>query len=197
MRRIILLLCGGLPLLFASPAWAHHILGLPHYAYKDNFPQAPVLEYPAQAGPYDLLLSSYPGRPVPGESASVVFYITETATGAPYLIPVSVRVLTQATFGRDREIIPPSVHEHTLNQFKYTFTFPDAGEYVVELTMDVEGTPEVIPFLMVVGDPTAPALVPLTVIGGLTLLAVVVRAIKRKRARRKARTTPAVQPQAV
>ena len=51
----------------ASSAAAHHILGLPHYSYKENYPQAPTLEYPAFTGPYDILLTSYPGKPVPQE----------------------------------------------------------------------------------------------------------------------------------
>lgn len=197
MKRALAACCGALLLLhlLGMPAHAHHILGLPHYAYKDNFPQAPVLEYPANVGPYHVLLTSYPGRPVPGEATSVVFYITETASGAPYLTPVSLRVSTQATFGSNREIVPPTVHEPTLNQFKYTVTFPEAGEYTVELTMDVDGRTEVIPFLVVAGNPRAPATVPLTVGAGLILLVVVVRAVKRKQARRaEAAASGAPQP---
>lgn len=196
MRRILTACCGILlTLTMSAPVEAHHILGVPHYAYKDNFPQVPVLEYPAQAGPYDVLLSAYPGKPVPGEAASLVFYMTVRATGLPYLTPVSVRVLTAATFGTGREIMAPAVHEHTLNQFKYTVTFPEDGEYVVELTMDVEGTPEVIPFLLVAGNPRSPVAVPLGVGAGLLFLAIIVRALKLKRARREAAAVPAPQPQ--
>ena len=62
-------------ILLASSAAAHHILGLPHYSYKENYPQVPVLEYPATTGPYEVLLVCYPGKPNPGEPANLVFDI--------------------------------------------------------------------------------------------------------------------------
>lgn len=196
-RRTFILLAAGLTLGAATPVRAHHILGLPHYEYKDNYPQAPVLEYPAQTGPYDVLLSAYPGRPVPGEPASVVVYIKDRETGAPYGTPVSLRVRTQGAFGEGREILPPTRRAPTTNQFKYTVTFPEAGEYIVELTVDVEGQVEVIPFLMVAGDPRAPATVPLLVAAGLALLVIAVRAVKIKRARRQShRARAEAQPRA-
>ena len=52
-------------LLWPQTAAAHHILGLPHYSYKENYPQVPTLEYPATSGPYDILMtSSWPRPPI-------------------------------------------------------------------------------------------------------------------------------------
>ena len=153
-----------------------------------------MLEYPAQTGPYDVLLTSYPGRPEPGEVANVVIYIKNRNTGEPYLTPVSLRVETQATFGRGHEIMPPTRREQSTNQFKYSIEFPYAGEYIVELSMDVEGQTEVIPFLLVAGNPRAPLLVPGMIAGGLTGLFIVVRAIKRKRDRRARAAEAKQQP---
>ena len=196
MRTILGVVAVMAAFALAAPAWAHHIIGLPHYAYKDNYPQAPVLEYPATTGPYDVLLTSYPGRPEPAEVANIVIYIKDRETGEPYLTPISLRIETQAMFGRGREILPATPRDQITNQFKYGITFPSAGEYIVELTMDVEGQTEVIPFLMVAGNPRAPATVPLALAGGLGLFFIVVRAIKLKRARRARAAGATEQPAA-
>jgi hypothetical protein len=68
-------------------------------------------------------------------------------------------------------------------------TFPADGEYIVELSMEVEGRTEVIPFLMVAGEPTAAASILIALGAGLALFVIVVRAIKIKRARRQAQET--------
>lgn len=172
-------------LLVATVADAHHILGLPHYSYQENYPQVPTLEYPATAGPYDVLMTSYPGRPVPGEAATICFYIKDRQTTRPYETPVTVRVLRTATFGANTVVHPPATHRPFDNQHKYTVTFPADAEYIVELTMDVEGRPETIPFLVVVGQPTATTSIVVSILVGLAAFLVVVRAIKKKRQRRR------------
>ena len=174
-------------LLLPPSAVAHHILGLPHYSYKDNYPQVPTLEYPATTGPYDVLMTSYPGKPTPGEAATVAFYIKDHNSGKPYGHPVTVQVLKTSTFGSSSVVYPPATHEPFDNQHKYTISFPKDGEYVVELTLEVEGRQEVIPFLVVAGEPTATKSVMLTLVLGLGVFLVAVRAIKVKRNRRNAR----------
>jgi ferredoxin-type protein NapH len=177
--------------LSAMPARGHHILGLPHYSYKDNYPQAPTLEYPATTGPYDVLLTSYPGKPIPGEPANLAFYVKNRNTGVPYEQSITVSVLQTFTFGRNRVVVPATdVHPFEVPH-KLTVTFPEDGEYIVELTMDVEGALEVIPFMMISGDPTATVSVLIAIGLGLTTFVVVVRAIKIKQARRSRKTAPA------
>ena len=178
--------------LFAWPQqlFGHHILGLPHYSYKENYPQVPTLEYPATTGPYDVLMTSYPGKPVPGEPASIAFYIKNRETGQPYDKPVSVRVLQSFTFGQNKVIYPPSQHSPFDNLHKCMVTFHEDAEHIVELTMDVEGQTEVIPFLMVAGEPTATVSIVVAIVAGLAVFLVVVRAIKIKRQRRKRKQSP-------
>ncbi len=103
-----LVLAGVLLIAILTPrvAFGHHILGLPHYSYKENYPQAPTLEYPASSGPFDILLTSYPGKPKPGQSANLVFYLKNRNTDRPYDKPISVRVLQTFTFGRNYEVMP-------------------------------------------------------------------------------------------
>jgi ferredoxin-type protein NapH len=173
-------------LALSGSAVGHHILGLPHYSYKENYPQVPTLEYPAVTGPWDVLMTSYPGRPAPGEPANLAFYVKHRESGAPYSRAVSIRVLQTFTFGENREVVaatavPPFDHTH-----KLSVNFPEDGEFVVELTLDVEGRDEVIPFLMIVGEPSAAASVLVAAGAGLLLFVVAVRAIKIKRNRRRA-----------
>ncbi len=175
-----------LTMLWSSSANAHHILGLPHYSYKENYPQAPTLEYPATTGPYDLVMTSYPGKPVPGESANVAFYIKDRNTLAPYAQQVKVRLIQTSTFGSNKVLVPPTTVDAFDKTHKISMVFPDEGEYIVELTMDVEGQTEVIPFLVVAGDPTATASVLIVIGVGMVGFIVIVRAIKIKRARRDA-----------
>ncbi len=175
--------------LLPSTALGHHILGLPHYSYKENYPQAPTLEYPATTGPYDVLMTSYPGRPVPGEAATIAFYIKDRNTNRPYDQPVAVRVLQTATFGDNTIVHPSTTHQAFDNQHRFTINFPEEAEFVVELTMQVEGQQEVIPFLIVVGNPTATVSVVVAIVLGLACFLVVVRAIKIKQQKRSADIT--------
>jgi len=179
---LALLLMGVL----AAHAEAHHILGLPHYSYKENYPQAPTLEYPATTGPYEVVMTCYPGTPVPGEACTVAFYIKHARRNEPYAKPVTVRVLQTYTFGTSREVFPPSRRRPFDNEHRFTITFPEDGEYVVELTMDVEGRSEVIPFLVISGNPTATLSIVSALGGGLIVFLLTIRAIKKKMDRRVA-----------
>lgn len=168
----------------ALPLHAHHILGLPHYSYKENYPQAPVLEYPAYSGPYEILLTCYPGKPVPGETANLVFYAKNQQTDEPYEKSIQVRCLQTFTFGNNLEILEPSTIEPYEQPHKISVTFPQDGEYVVELCMEVEGKEEIIPFMLVVGNPSATGSILISVVLGLAAFIVIIRAIKIKRQRR-------------
>jgi ferredoxin len=183
-------LFAGLP----SSAEGHHILGLPHYSYKENYPQVPTLEYPAIVGPYDILLTSYPGKPVPDETASLSIYMKHSTTGIPFDKPITVRVVQTFTFGRSREIFKPTVSEPIEQPHKMAVTFPEDGEYIVEVTMVVEGKTEVIPFVMVAGEPSATLSVIVAIIAGLILFIIVVRAIKIKRDRRMKNNSAVTTP---
>ncbi len=185
-RRPIASITAVIVLLAANAtAYAHHILGLPHYSYKENYPQVPTLEYPASTGPYDIVMTSYPGVPTPGEAANVAFYIRNRETDVPFGSPVTVRVLQTATFGRNKTILHETRIEPLDKTHKLSVTFPEDGEFIVELTVDVEGQPEVIPFLMVAGQPTATTSILAAIGGGLVVFIITIRAIKIKARRRR------------
>jgi hypothetical protein len=160
---------------------------LPHYSYKENYPQRPTLEYPATTGPYSVLLTSYPGIPTPGEPANLALYIKDHHADRVYTQAITVRVLQTSTFGDNTIILPPTTREPFDNEYKYHVTFPTDGEYIVELSMMVEGRLEVIPFLMVAGEPTAASSIVISGSFGAIILFVVVRAMQKKKHRRATR----------
>ena len=186
VKVVSLLIALMIPLLMAETVRGHHILGLPHYSYKEHYPQRPTLEYPATTGPYNVLLTAYPGIPIPGEPANLAFYIKDRQAGKVYDQSITVRVLQTYTFGDNAEILPPTTRTPFDNEYKYHVTFPEDGEYIVELSLKVEGRQEVIPFLMVVGEPTATASIFVLGSVGVVIGLIVVRAIQKKRRRRRA-----------
>lgn len=169
---------------FTGSLYAHHILGLPHYSYKENYPQAPVLEYPAFSGPYEILLTCYPGKPVPGEAANLVFYVKDQQTGTPYEKSIDTRVLQTFTFGKSSEVLAPITVKPYEQPHKISVTFPDDGEYVIELSMEVEGKTEIIPFMLVVGNPSSAASILIAATVGLVIFIITIRAVKIKQKRR-------------
>lgn len=172
--------------ILVSSAEAHHILGLPHYSYKENYPQVPTLEYPAQSGPYEILMTCYPGKPTPGEAANLAIYIKNQESGQAYDHPIQVRVLQTFTFGRNRDVRPAAMVPFYEQPHEVSVVFPAAGEYIVELTMEVEGQQEVIPFLMVAGEPSATWSVLIAIVVFLVIFFVIIRALRIKRRRRMA-----------
>ena len=72
--------------------------------------------------------------------------------------------------------------------------FVKEGEYVVELTMDVEGVPETIPFMMISGEPTATASILVAIAVGLAVFVITIRAIKIKQARKRKPVSEAMVP---
>ena len=101
-----------------------------------------------------------------------------------YAEPISIRVLQTHTFGDSTVIVPPTRREPFDNEHKFYVTFPVDGEYIIELSIMVEGKLEVIPFLMVAGDPTAATSVFVAAASLLVVGFIVVRAMQVKQRRR-------------
>ena len=80
-------------------------------------------------------------------------------------------------------MLEPTLCQPFEQPHKLAVTFPEHGEYIVELTMDVEGKAEIIPFAIVAGEPTATMSVLIAIGLALAAFIVTVRAIKIKRDR--------------
>ena len=78
---------------FQAVFLAHHTMGNPRFIYKESHPEAPTLEYPAELFNYDIVFTSYPGRPNIKEPISFSFYAKDRETNMPYQEPITIRVL--------------------------------------------------------------------------------------------------------
>lgn len=176
-----------LALLMASPARAHHIIGIPHYAYDKSFPQAPVLRLRDKIGPYEVTLTAYPGNPKPGEKSELHVYVTDPATNTPYEKPVMLEAYKLKIFGFQEKI--SDAHEGLVDMglHKFHVVYPDVANYEVVLVLPgLDGT-STLRFPLVVGEPGSPWR-DVSLFGGAFIgLVVVVRAVKIKRARAAAR----------
>jgi hypothetical protein len=170
----------------ALAAHAHHIMGIPHYSYDEAYPQAPVITYAIEAGPYVVNLTGYPGRPAPHELAEVHAYVRRASDDSDVFSgPINARVERDGLFG-PQVVWGPVETRFEENLHKLAPTFGEAGNYRVRLEMMLEGQPYELDFPMVVGEPTSPTTTLLAFGGGLLALLVVARAAKIKLDRRRA-----------
>lgn len=175
----VLLFC----LCLAAPAQAHHIIGIPHYAYDKSFPQAPVLRLRDRIGPYEVTLTAYPGNPQPGERSELHVYVTDPATNAAYEKPVLLEAYRLRVLGVQDKIAEANEGLVDMGLHKFHVVYPAVANYeVVLLLPGLDGT-STLRFPMVVGEPGSPWRDLGLFGGGMAGLAIIVRAVKIKRAR--------------
>ena len=175
-------------LLSTSTVAAHHILGIPHYAYDEQYPQTPVLTYRVEAGPHEVKMTGYPGKPRPGEQCALHVYIRRLDDGCPFDAGVRFTVMQENLLGTDPIIYGPI--EASLEEAVYKFypLFANEANYVARLEFEAEGVPWIIDLPMVAGEPGSPWKVLGGAAAGLVLFLVVIRAFRIKRQRRIAST---------
>ncbi|MBI4424538.1 MAG: 4Fe-4S binding protein [Elusimicrobia bacterium] len=174
-------------LVFAAPAGAHHIIGLPHYAYDDSFPQAPVLKLRERVGPWEAQLTGYPGNPRPGERSEVRAYLGDPRTREAYGGQVLLEAHRIRAFGFRESILQAREGIRDGGLHRFHVTYPEVGNYeLVVLLPGLDGD-STLRFPMVVGEPGSPWRTAAAFGGGLGLFVVVIRALRIKRDRRRAR----------
>jgi len=178
---------GLLGCLAASPAGAHHILGVPHYAYDENYPQTPVLTYRAEIHDYVVEMTGYPGKPEPGERFSLHAYVQNAGTGEVVSDGAVLTVKRDRFLVRDAIIYGPMEAELEESMYKYFPQFEVAGDYVLELAFETEGDDWLILLPMTVGEPKSPwAMIGIGLALGCTAL-IIARAVLIKSKRREER----------
>ncbi len=175
----------GMLVLGPTGVGAHHILGVPHYSYDEQYPQAPVLTYLVATGPYEVRMTGYPGRPSPGERCSFNIYIRRAGDASPFDGQVTMRVLRDRLIGRDPVVYGPV--EAALEEAVYKFypRFDEVSNYIVRVEFEADGAPWTIDLPIVVGEPGSPWTVLGGVVAGLALFLIMVRAIRIKLRRRE------------
>lgn len=171
----------------ATVASAHHILGVPHYAYDEQYPQTPVVTYRVEAGDYVVRMTGYPGKPTPGERCSLHVYITKKESGEPFDKKVTLSVQELSIFGSDRTIYGPIDARPEEKMYKFFPTFEREAEHMIRLHFeDGEGYTVLMP--MTVGEPDSLWAWVGKIGGGLGVLLIVARAVHIKRKRAKTHT---------
>lgn len=169
----------------------HHILGIPHYKYGDDYPQIPYLEVVAQVGPTDLDFTYFPGRPKPGEAVRFKLYIHNRQTGEPFREPLKVEAF-QVHFLSGATLISKPLTIRTgsgpeKNDYKFYLTFPQAEAYQLQLHFPTADGVEVISFPVTIGETDdRPLVLGAAGLLGLAILSVAsVKKHQKRRARRR------------
>ncbi len=162
---------------------AHHILGVPHYAYDERYPQTPVLTYRVEAGRFELRMTGYPGKIDPGNRATFHVYVTRLDGGAPFDGIVTMTVFEERLLGEDPVVYGPMEAELDERVFKFHPRFENEATYLLRVHFEHEGEPWTIDLPMAVGEPGSPWSVLLSVAVGLGLFLVVIRAVRIKQRR--------------
>ncbi len=178
----MLLLAGALVFGIAPAAHAHHIMGIPHYSYDENYPQAPVLKLVETVGSWEFQLTSFPGNPEPGDRTELHIYVLQTTSGKVYDKPLAVTIHRVGALGRE-EIYSKETNVLE-NVFKFYPTYKDEGNYEVTLAFADETGTSTLTFPMVVGEPGSPWAALGGYMGGLFFFVLVIRAIRIKRRRK-------------
>lgn len=182
----------GLPMLaglalfvaISQGAVAHHILGTPHYAYDEEYPQTPVLTYRVNLGGLDVKMTGYPGHPEPGQQWSLSVYILD-AEGELFDDSVSLTVKRERWFGPNPVVYGPMNARLEEAVYKFYPRFDEEGNYQVELALTSDGTPWTIELPVMVGAPSSPVALLVGIAFGAGALAIVARAVSIKRRRRE------------
>jgi ferredoxin-type protein NapH len=169
---------------FVRDAGAHHILGIPHYAYDERYPQVPILTYKVMAGALEVEMTGYPGMPKPGEQCFLNVYIRDPESGATFDGAVSLEVLRDRLIGSDPVVYGPVTAALEEAVYKFYPRFESESNYTVRIRWEADGAPWILDLPMVVGEPGSPWAVLGGVGGGLLLFLIGIRAARIKMRRR-------------
>ncbi len=178
-------------LLLSPVGWSHHILGVPHYAYDEEYPQTPVLTYSVNTEGHMIQMTGYPGHPEPGERSSLHVYALDQEFGAPFDGKVTMTIRRDRAFGNDPVIYGPVEAEIEEAIFKFHPTYDKEARYFVDITFNREERPWTIRLPLEVGEPSSPWSAVLLGIGGVLVGLTLVRAFVIKAARREKIDVPA------
>lgn len=170
--------------IWVSAPRAHHILGIPHYKYSEEYPQIPYLEVIAQVGTNDLDFTYFPGTPKPGERVRLKLYIHDRMTGEVFREPLEVQVVQKRFFGEDRALGRPLTIRTGVgperNDYKFFLTFDEPEAFEVRLRFPNGEGFETIPFPVVIGKTDDRPLI-FGAVGVLALAVGSVALVKRRR----------------
>ena len=171
---------------YATPSWGHHILGVPHYSYSEDYPQTPFLTYAVKAEGYTVKVTGNPGHPVPGEPTGLHVYVKNELTGKPYPGTVTVSVFEERFMRTERLVYGPSEAQREEAIFKFSPIYENVANYQLHIEFhDDKEWSIVLP--VVAGEPKSPWISIGLTGGGIALALLIFRAIRIKSRRRSKR----------
>ncbi len=127
---------------------AHHIRGLPHYGYADNYPQTPTYEEIRSVGDWEINYSYI--RIFETKVCDLAVYIKNTKTGKPYQGSVSFHVFAQWEKPEDTHAFDTLLDP--TNTFRVQWVYEDDGYYFVRIKFVVDNEEIVEEFKMQMGE---------------------------------------------
>lgn len=148
---LLIILCVFVVILnfiFVSKIEAHHVRGLPHYAYSENYQQVPMIEETRISGGKEIIFSY--DQVFKSKNYELAVYIRDKDTNVPYNGTVKFIVFgsnesPDAAHGAD--VSNPQVHT-----YKAGWTYEDDGLYTVRISFEDNGKKYVEDFTLQAGD---------------------------------------------
>ena len=175
-------LCAG------SEAQAHHIRGIPHYTYSENYPSAPMFEDVHELDHFVLRMTYYE---IPGTKAlDLALYVKNNRTGSPFQGDV-----TYAVYGENEDPLKAHsvvAYRNKNNIYKAGWVYEHSGLYWVRVTFESEGKVYDDVFKLQMGDPPVNYWYLGLSAGGVVVLIIIVAILKRISVRKEAAEQPAL-----
>ncbi len=163
-------------LIFSSVAQAHHIRGIPHYSYKNNYPETPVYEIAEQDGRWTITFTYYA---IPGQKAlDLAIYIRDTITDSVFYAPVNFLVF--GTREDPDHSHPFTAYRNPTNIYKVGWVYEDEGDYLVRISFDDGKTQHNVLFELSVGDNNPLWMVLIISVSIILIFAIVVGVIRKR-----------------
>ena len=111
---------------------AHHLRGIPHYSYKNNYPETPVYEVVETADNWTVTFTYYR---MPGQQAlDLAIYIRDSLSNELYSGPVLFKVFGQHEDPAESHTL--TAYRNPTNIYKVGWVYEDDGIYYVRVTFD-------------------------------------------------------------
>ncbi len=170
-------------MLLSSIVESHHIRGIPHYSYRDNYPETPVYELIENTGQYEVTFTYYK---IPASTAfDLAVYVRDTVTDKPYTGPVEFLV-----FGKheDPNVSHPFVaYRNQTNIYKVGWVYEEEGIYFVRVTFADSTKQHNVLFDMNVGNKNNVWLYLMVSVAIVILFAAVIGVLRKKQKRTRKR----------
>ena len=157
--------------------FCHHIRGIPHYSYNENYPQSPLFEELRESGDWSLQFTFWE---IPAKKAlDLAFYAKSIASGEPYTNAVTFQVFSQ---GEDlaQKKHPFAATINPRNVYKVGWVYEDAGLYIARVTLGEGARAVSEDFLFQVGEPPPNYWFMGGCLGAVLVLVVSVALLKRR-----------------